>query len=179
MKRFLQTVLLLCAAFAGVARLCSNPRTGAPWTARPPRGDTVPAKSVLTGRCIGIIDGDTVDVVLPDNHSVRVRLEGIDAPEKGQPFGAASKAHLASMVADRQIEVRTTGIDRYGRTLGTIFVGTLPVNLQMVRDGFAWHFVRYSTDRTIATAQVEAQKARRGLWKDPLPTPPWEWRQNR
>lgn len=77
---------------------------------------------------------------------------------------------------DRQIEVRTTGTDRYGRTLGEIFTGNVSVCLLMVRDGFAWRYVKYSSDRSLGAAEIEAQKARRGLWQDPRPVPPWEWR---
>lgn len=132
----------------------------------------------VSARVVGVTDGDSLSVVL---HGVqtKVRLEGIDAPEKAQDYGAAAKKVLAGIVSGREVEIVQTGTDRYRRTLARVYVGGADVSLAMLRAGMAWHFVRYNKDADLAAAEREARKARRGLWSKPAPVPPWGWRKEK
>ncbi|MEQ8786223.1 MAG: thermonuclease family protein [Pirellulaceae bacterium] len=145
------------------------------------RPETEPATSNdadspwLEGKVVSITDGDTLQVLV-DEQPVKVRLEGIDCPETGQPFGSAAKKHLSSICFGKQVRVRVTGQDRYGRTLGEVLVGDESANQAMVADGFAWHYKKYSSDAELAASEVSAREAKVGLWADANPIPPWEWR---
>ena len=106
----------------------------------------------------------------------RWRLSGIDAPELGQDFGKRSKQALADKVADKQVTVETHGKDRYGRTLGTIYVGERNINLEMVAEGMAWWHKRYAPkDAALEKAESAARAGKLGLWAG-KPIEPWEWR---
>lgn len=136
----------------------------------------------MTGRVVGIVDGDTIDVLMPGFQIVRVRLAGVDAPERGQAFGTAAKAALSDLVFARQVVVHWTKRDRYERLVGKVMVSGADANLAMLARGLAWHYVRYEAeqsraDRTAyAQAEHEARAQRRGLWADPRPVAPWERR---
>lgn len=123
--------------------------------------------------------------MLADGQQITVRLAEIDAPEKAQPFGTQSKQSLSDMCFDRQARIATQGRDRYGRTIGRIYCFTpgvkteVDANAEQVRRGMAWVFDRYATDGTLYNLQDDARSARRGLWADQSPTPPWEWRKSR
>jgi micrococcal nuclease len=127
-----------------------------------------------TGIVIRVIDGDTF-VFQTDEGSVKVRMFGIDAPEKDQPFGAQSTAFLERYLKI-PATIKTQGVDQYGRTLGILFVDHKNINLEMVRSGNAWHFKKYSKDQTMASAEDSAKIQKLGLWKDPFPMAPWDWR---
>jgi micrococcal nuclease len=129
-----------------------------------------------TCRVVSVHDGDTITALADGNRQVKVRLTGIDAPELGQPFGRAAKRHLSGMVFGKTIEIEAGKKDRWGRTLGAVKVDGKPVAEAMVAEGLAWHYTRYSDDQRLAAAEREARVARRGLWQDPQPVPPWEWR---
>jgi hypothetical protein len=108
---------------------------------------------------------------------VKVRLEGIDAPEKSQEFGEASRLALSALVAGKIVDVFSTGKDRCGRTLGWIEVDGIDVNRRMVADGWAWQFTKYNTETKLAQLQQDAKRSRKGLWKAPNPPmPPWDYR---
>ena len=126
-------------------------------------------------RVTSVHDGDTLRV-FDGTREQTIRLEGIDAPERRQPFGTKARDRLAGMTAGRLVTVVGGKQDRYGRTLARIEVEGQDVNRQMVADGLAWHYVRYSHDATLAAAEREARAAGRGLWADREPVPPWEWR---
>ena len=141
------------------------------------------------GRVIVVIDGDTV-LVLKHGHPLKVRLADIDAPEvahggkggqppssqKSQDYGAASTDALKRLVLHKMVEVDALGIGKYGRTIALLKVGSLNVNEQMVRSGMAWEYSHFHRNRRYIALQHEAQQARRGLWQQPDPTPPWQWR---
>lgn len=129
----------------------------------------------ITGKVVGVTDGDTVKVLV-DRKTVTVRLEGIDAPESGQSFGRKAKDALAALVAGKEVRVEQTGTDQYGRALGTIFVGDVDVNAKLVEQGWAWHFKKYSSDIRLAKLEIDARDAKRGLWAEAKPLPPWEFR---
>ncbi len=131
------------------------------------------------GKVIGIIDGDTVEVLV-QRESKRVRLFGIDAPEKGQAFGRRAREASGRLAFDQTVKVVSRGTDRYGRILGEVVLpdGSI-LNERLVEQGWAWHYTRYSNSRRLAELELAARRARRGLWADPQPIPPWEFRQTR
>jgi endonuclease YncB( thermonuclease family) len=131
----------------------------------------------FTGKVIRIADGDTIEV-LRDRQPVTVRLNGIDAPETGQAFGTRARQFVGSLAFGQVVTVVAHGTDRYGRTIGDVGLADGRVlNREVVRAGFAWWFRRYSTDAGLGELEAEARDAKRGLWVDPHPVPPWEWRQ--
>lgn len=136
----------------------------------------------ISGRVVGISDGDTVTVLDGQRLSHKVRLAGIDAPELGQPHGQSSKANLSALIFKKVVSVQYTKIDRWGRLVGKVLLDGHDVNLRQVSDGMAWHFKRYQNEQSLAdrhlyaTAEQMARDEPRGLWKDPGPVPPWAWR---
>ena len=134
------------------------------------------ADAVHTGRVVTVHDGDTLTVVDAANVQHKVRLQGIDAPEIGQPFGTRSRDALGKLTMRKTVTLHGRGQDRYGRTLATVEVDGRDVNRQQVADGLAWHYVRYSTSAELAAAERAARRDGRGLWADKAPVPPWEWR---
>jgi len=132
----------------------------------------------LTGRVVSITDGDSI-TVLSNGAQVKIRLVGVDAPERKQPFGTRAREHLASLVHEKDVTIETSGQDRYGRTLGVVYVGGKNVNAAMVESGMAWHYVQYSKDKRLMIVEHDAREFKRGLWADPEPVPPWEWRRRK
>jgi micrococcal nuclease len=130
----------------------------------------------LRGKVVSIADGDTITVLDADKKQHKVRLTGIDAPEKKQAFGAKSKERLGELVAGKDVVVDWTKKDTYGRILGKVRQGSLDVNLQMIKDGMAWHYRSYSKSAELSMAEAEAKAVKKGLWADPNPVPPWEFR---
>lgn len=127
---------------------------------------------------VSVHDGDTLTVLM-EQRQVRVRLTEIDAPELGQPFGARSKRSLAELCFGKTAELDIRSHDRYGRTLAQITCAGTDANSEQVRRGYAWTYTRYArADSPLHALQVEAQSARRGLWDDPAPIAPWNWRRN-
>ncbi len=129
-------------------------------------------------RVVGVHDGDTVTCIDDTNTKQKVRLAEIDAPEIGQDFGKVSRDALAELVFGKTVEVRDDGKDRYGRWIGHISVDGVDVNRQMVATGNAWHYAAYSKDEALDDLQRQAQARKLGLWSQPSPTPPWEFRKN-
>lgn len=140
------------------------------------------AADTLHGRVVGVADGDTVTVLDASNTQTKVRLMGIDAPEKKQAFGSRSGEHLSDLVFDRQVTVEYSKQDKYGRTVGKILVDGVDANLEQVKVGLAWHYKQYQREQSVedraayAQAEEHAKAAKRGLWVDRDPTPPWDWR---
>lgn len=131
----------------------------------------------FTGRVVSIADGDTV-TVLRGREQVRVRLYGIDCPESEQPFGRRARQRTGELAFGRMVTVRTEGRDRYGRVVAWVELpdGRL-LNEILVAEGLAWHYRRYAPrEARLARLEQEARAARRGLWQDPYPVPPWQWR---
>ncbi len=133
----------------------------------------------LAGKCVAIADGDTLTLLTADKRQVKVRLEGIDAPEKKQPFGNEARQALAELTFGKKISVRISGTDRYGRTLGIVTADRADVNAEMVRRGLAWHYKQFSKDPTLARLETEAREKKIGLWSRSDPVPPWEFRKKK
>lgn len=132
----------------------------------------------LTGEVIAVQDGDTVTLLSDANHLTKIRLAEIDAPELKQPYGKTSKRMLSDLVYKKEVTVITKTIDKFGRTVGRIYKGDTDVNLTMVKQGGAWAYRKYLTDKTILAAEDHAKAAAAGIWglqKDQR-MPPWEWR---
>jgi endonuclease YncB( thermonuclease family) len=130
----------------------------------------------FTGKLVKVLDGDTVEV-LHDGKAERIRLAQIDCPEKGQPFGQAAKQYVLDIAALKIVTVQVQTVDRYGRTVGEVFLPDgANLNKQIVGEGYAWQYKKYSTDPTYADLETSAREARLGFWQDQKPTPPWEWR---
>ena len=129
-----------------------------------------------------VTDGDTITLLDADNRRHKIRLDGIDAPELGQPFGRASKQHLAELVANREAVAECSKTDRYRRRVCRVMVDGADAGLEQVRAGLAWFFRRYAKvlppDRRqqYADMEAQAQAARRGLWAEAEPVAPWDWR---
>jgi len=134
----------------------------------------------LTGRVVRVADGDTVSVLDANNRQTKVRLYGIDTPERDQPYGNAAKRALVQLVSQQQVGVVVVTKDSYGRTVGTLYHEGVNINLAMVAEGYAWWYQHYAPyDLQLAAAEQQAREHRLGLWQDPHPQPPWEWRHRR
>ena len=143
------------------------------------RINTVANTNSVSGRVVSVADGDTITIIGDGNTQYKIRLNAIDAPEKSQAFGQKSKQQLSNYVFGKDVTVKWKSKDKYGRVLGTVLVGNTDINLQMVRDGFAHHYKRFDNSPAYAAAETEARAARRGLWSDPNPTPPEDYRHGR
>ena len=132
----------------------------------------------VRGRVVSVHDGDTLTVLI-DHRQVRVRLTDVDAPELGQPFGTRSRQSLSDLCFGRSAALDVRGRDRYKRTLAHVTCAGTDANAEQVRRGYAWTFVRYARPGTpLLALENEARAAHRGLWQDPAPVPPWDWRRN-
>ena len=133
------------------------------------------AQFSFEGNVIRVTDGDTI-TVRTGEVNFRVRLHGIDAPERGQPFGTKARDALSEMVAGKVITVKVMDVDRYGRLIGLLSLGDTAVNLEMLLKGFAWHYKDYDSSKSFAEAEASARREQRGLWAEPNPVAPWDWR---
>lgn len=131
----------------------------------------------IIGKCVGVTDGDTATVLVDGNRQVKVRFDGIDAPERSQDYGQRAKQKLSDLIYGKQVRVVISDIDKYGRSVGTVYVGSINTNLEMVRSGLAWHYKQYAPNNIeLANAEKTAKSSKAGLWAHDNPTPPWEYR---
>jgi endonuclease YncB( thermonuclease family) len=150
------------------------------------------AHADFTGKVIAVADGDTI-TVLRDKEQLKIRLFGIDAPEKGQAFGNVAKQRMSDLVFDKEVRVDDRKKDKYGRTIGRVWVAstecqesdcpkTLDAGMALLTLGLAWHYKKYEKEQPeeereqYSFAETEARAKRAGLWADAEPVPPWEWR---
>jgi len=136
----------------------------------------------LTGKVVKVADGDSITVLDSTNTQHRIRLQGIDAPERKQPYGNASRKHLTTLVAGKTVTVKWDKRDRYGRIVRFVIVDGHDVNLVQVKAGMAWFYRYYQRElspedrRLYADAENKARYERLGLWRENNPIPPWEYR---
>ena len=145
----------------------------------------------LTGTVVGVADGDTITVLDANREQHKIRLAGIDAPEKAQPFGQRSKENLSRLVFDKDVRVEWEKRDKYKRIVGTVWVQpvscptcpkTLDAGLAQLTVGLAWWYRKYAKEQSPEAAgryefaEQEARAKRAGLWADGQPIPPWDWR---
>ena len=144
----------------------------------PALSTTQAAAIEYTGRVVGVHDGDTLTLLIPEKQQVKVRLVEIDTPESNQPYGTRAKQTLSDLVFRKEARVVVQGTDKYGRTLGRVYVGPIDVNAELVRQGAAWVYRQYAKDASLYRLEEEAKTAKRGLWALPESErlPPWEWR---
>ena len=139
----------------------------------------------LNGRVVGVADGDTLTLLDATNTQHKIRLSGIDSPEKGQPFGQVCKQSLSGLAYDRVVAVQSSKLDRYGRVIGKVLVNGQDVNLEQVRRGCGWHYKKYQNEQILDdrlsynSAEESARASKVGLWADNEPMPPWDWRKAR
>ena len=136
-----------------------------------------------TGRVVGVSDGDTMTLLVPDGASfkqVKVRLGEIDTPESRQPYGQRAKQALSDLAFNQQARVVVQDTDKYTRTVGRVYVGGVDVNAEMVKQGAAWVYRQYAKDQSLYRLEEQAKAAKRGLWALPEAQrcPPWDWRKN-
>ena len=133
----------------------------------------------LIGKVVKVSDGDTVTILTSNKTQHKIRLNDIDAPEKKQAFGNKSKDNLAKYIAGRTVTVEYQKKDKYKRILGTIYYNNRDINLQQVKDGYAWVYKQYSNKQNYIKAEREARSSKKGLWRDNNPTEPWEYRKQK
>ena len=135
----------------------------------------------FSGKVVGVADGDTI-TVLRDKEQVKIRLYGIDCPEKGQAFGKRAKQFTSKMVFGKVVEVKVVDTDRYGRTVALVAVNKQILNEELLKAGYAWVYYQYCHEMIChawADYQFAAKLDKRGLWRDPDPIPPWEFRRKK
>lgn len=140
------------------------------------------AETVLEGESIAVQDGDSFILRTGDGRKLRIRIEGIDAPEKGQAFADVSRRHLAGLLRGRSLRLEVRKLDRYGRRVARVHAGETDVGLAQLQAGLAWFYRRYQSEqeptvrRAYARAEARARDAGLGLWREEAPLPPWEQR---
>jgi len=137
---------------------------------------TLLTADILTGKVVSVTDGDTIKILTKDKKLYKIRLDGIDAPEKSQAFGRKSKNNLSKLVASKIANIHYEKKDRYGRILGIVFVEGIDMNLKQLEDGYAWVYRRYCDRKDYYKAEKYARTKKLGLWYDKHPTPPWDYR---
>ncbi len=136
----------------------------------------------LTGKVIRVTDGDSITVLDDEKAQHKIRLAGIDAPERKQPYGKVARQYLAKEVFKKQVCVSGNKRDKYKRLVGIVHYKGVDINLQLLNKGLGWHYKQYQneqsqSDRTrYAEAQEDAEDSKLGLWRDNRPIPPWLWR---
>ena len=136
----------------------------------------------IEGLVVGVADGDTITVLDQQKNTYKIRLQGIDAPEKKQAFGEKSKQSLHDLVHGKQVRIEYDKEDKYGRIVGKITLDELDICLQQLVLGMAWHYKKYQNEQSVADrvvyndAELKSKSLKLGLWADETPMPPWEFR---
>lgn len=137
------------------------------------------AETVVHGKVVKLHDGDSFELLRGDR-TVGVRVFGIDCPERSQPFGARAKALSADLIGNQDVTIIVHDVDRYGRTVGDVVLADgRHLSHELLRAGLAWYYRRYDNDPELDRLEAEARAARRGLWSDPHPVAPWNYRKAR
>ena len=136
------------------------------------------AETVYQGKVVKIADGDTL-TLLVDSKQLKIRLSDIDTPERKQPFGTKAKQALPDLAFSRRAQVVEVTVDRYGRIVGRVYVDDVDVNRELMAQGFAWVYRRYSDDAELVELEAQAKEKGLGLWAEPNPILPWEWQRGR
>lgn len=130
----------------------------------------------LQGQVTAVHDGDTFELRTGARTRIRIRLADIDAPELAQANGQASRSNLEKLVGGQFVTVANLEPDRYGRTVGKVLSAGLDVNLAQIQAGYAWAYIKFDPPMSYIVAENDARRTKRGLWADPYPQAPWEWR---
>jgi endonuclease YncB( thermonuclease family) len=132
-----------------------------------------------TGKVVKVADGDTFTVLLGNNQKKRIRLHGVDCPEKGQDYGNVAKEYISNLIAGKSVIILPTKKDRYGRAVAIVKVDTTNINESLLRTGLAWHYKQYDNTPHWADLEHQAKYHHRKIWSAPNPTPPWQWRKRK
>ena len=134
--------------------------------------------ATVVGQVVSVTDGDTIKILTPAKQQIKVRLADIDTPERGQPYGRKARQVLGEKIHRRQVDVEEVTIDRYQRLVGRVFLDGRNINAEMVEDGAAWVYRKYSNDTQLLRLESQAREQGRGLWalQPDQRIPPWEWR---
>jgi endonuclease YncB( thermonuclease family) len=133
----------------------------------------------FTAKVVGVTDGDTIVVLTSDKQQIKIRLEGIDCPESNQDYGNRAKQATVNLCFEKEVIIKKTGEDRYGRILAYVYFGDLCINKQLLSLGMAWHYKQYNKDQELARLELDAREKKIGLWTQPNSIPPWDWRHNK
>lgn len=136
-------------------------------------------KKFPSGTVVKVADGDTFTILTDQNEQIRVRLHGIDAPEKGQDFSQVSKQYLTDMVLHKTVELISTKKDQYGRVVAVVNVDQLIVNEEMLKAGLAWHYKEHDKNQGWHEMELAARRGKLGLWSQRDPVPPWQFRKEK
>ena len=143
---------------------------------------TASASKIIQGKVVSVADGDTITVLDAEKTQHKIRLQGIDAPEKAQAFGAKSKQALYEMVHGKTVQVSFEKSDKYGRILGKVLLDGQDICHQQIKAGLAWHYKKYQNQQPLAdreaysASETAAKNEKLGLWSDPRPVAPWDFR---
>jgi endonuclease YncB( thermonuclease family) len=136
----------------------------------------------IEGLVVGVADGDTITVLDQQKNTYKIRLQGIDAPEKKQAFGEKSKQSLHDLVHSKQVRIEYDKEDKYGRIVGKVTMEDVDICLQQLVLGMAWHYKKYQSEQSVSDRSVysdtelKSKSLKLGLWSDDTPMPPWEFR---
>jgi len=167
-----------CQSISGQSRKSSNNNLSRTAATRQNRDENTGRrinKAYTVGKVIKIIDGDTYDLLIAGNQTLRIRMDGIDAPERGMPFYKVSKNYLGTLCFNKQVKFILTGKDNHDRYLGFSYLedGT-ELSHEMIKAGLAWHFKKYNSDKELADLEIRARKLKKGIWSETNPMAPWE-----
>ena len=143
---------------------------------------TASASKIIQGKVVSVADGDTITVLDAEKTQHKIRLQGTDAPEKAQAFGAKSKQALYEMVHGKTVQVSFEKSDKYGRILGKVLLDGQDICHQQIKAGLAWHYKKYQNQQPLAdreaysASETAAKNEKLGLWSDPRPVAPWDFR---
>jgi len=138
---------------------------------------TVRGGELVSGRVVRVMDGDTYELLLEDKTTVRIRMDGIDAPETAMPYYRAATDYLKELTRDQIVSVSLSNKDQYGRVVSYSWLSDgRELGKEMIRAGLAWHYKQYNSDKELAALEIEARDAKRGLWVDKKPLAPWDVR---
>lgn len=174
-RKLYQLVIVLALGLLGAVSV---------WTGPINAGDP-PATATTGYQLVRVFDGDSMLMRNPEGSVIQVRIAGIDAPEKSQPFADPARDRLAELLQQDGLRVAILKKDVYGRWLASIWITDQDLGLLMIEEGMVWFFRRYQSDLTqeqrqaYDAAEKSAQRAQRGLWQEADPTPPWEFRQQK
>lgn len=136
----------------------------------------VHAQTMLTGKIIGVKDGDTVEVLDNQNKTTILRLAEVDCPEKKQPYGYAAKQFTSNAIYRKTITYLIVDKDRYGRSVAKIYYKNKYLSAELIKNGMGWHYKKYSLSRELAKLEQKARAQKIGLWADANPVYPSDWR---
>lgn len=136
-------------------------------------------KETISGRVISIADGDTMTILTKGDKQIKIRLLGIDAPEKGQDYGNKSRQFLYDLCYGKNVEIKKDSEDQYGRVLGVVYIDGVNVNEELVRNGLAWYYRHFVNDPRLDSLEQLAQKEKLNIWSMKNPLPPYEFRKNK